>query len=130
MKLLVGSFHGNTIYFIWLMDPTTNFNELKKRVVLFETPRDLQPIMCFNIITWTKRYSLFPILSGLIEPSLRNFRISLSNGLFSPVGIGESIPSLRTVLESFLPHTAQQSILLVSHPISFNLPYLTKRDFS
>ena len=90
------------------MDPTTNFNELKKRVVLFETPRDLQPIMCFNIITRSKRYSLFPILSGLIKPSLRNFRISLANGLFSPVGIGELIPSLRTVLESFLPHTAPQ----------------------
>lgn len=34
----------------------------------------------------------FPILGGLIEPSLRNFRISLSNGLFSPIGIGGSIP--------------------------------------
>nr|pir hypothetical protein 77 - common tobacco chloroplast [Nicotiana tabacum]prf//1211235AD ORF 77 [Nicotiana tabacum] len=71
--------------------------------------------MRFNIITGSKRYSLFPILSGLIEPSLCNFRISLLNGLFSPAGIGSSIPSLRTVLENFLPHTAQQSILLVSH---------------
>ncbi|KAK7239968.1 hypothetical protein RIF29_43179 [Crotalaria pallida] len=53
-------------------------------------------------------WNLFPIFSGLIKPSLRNFRISLSNGLFSAVGIGESIPSLRTVLESFLPHTARQ----------------------
>ncbi|KAF1859072.1 hypothetical protein Lal_00000898 [Lupinus albus] len=34
-----------------------------------------------------KGYSLFPIFSGLIKPSLRNFRISLSNGLFSAVGI-------------------------------------------
>lgn len=75
---------------------------------LFETPCDLQPIMCFNIITRSKRYSLFPILSSLIKPSLRNFRISLANGLFSPVGIGGLIPSLRTVLESFLPHTAHQ----------------------
>ena len=90
---------------------------------LFKPPRDLQPIMRFNIITWSKRYSLFPILSRLIGPSFRNFRISLSNGLFSSVGIGGSIPSLRTVLESFLPHTAQQSIILVSH---LNLPYLTK----
>ncbi|MCE0480699.1 hypothetical protein HAX54_037750, partial [Datura stramonium] len=55
--------------------------------------RDLQPIMRFNIITGSKRYSLFPILSGLIEPSLCNFRISLLNGLFSPAGIGSSIPS-------------------------------------
>ncbi|GFQ03968.1 hypothetical protein PHJA_002910800, partial [Phtheirospermum japonicum] len=38
----------------------------------------------------------------------RNFRISLENGLFSPVGIGGLIPSLRTVLKSFLPHTAHQ----------------------
>ncbi|GER57860.1 cysteine proteinases superfamily protein [Striga asiatica] len=56
--------------------------------------------MCFNIITRSKRYSLFPILSGLIKPSFRNFRISLANGLFSPVGIGRLIPSLRTVLEA------------------------------
>ncbi|XP_020262654.1 uncharacterized protein At4g14100-like [Asparagus officinalis] len=62
-----------------------------EKIVLFETPRDLQPIMCFNIITWSKRYSLFPILSSLIGPSLRNFRITLQNGLFSPVGIGRSI---------------------------------------
>lgn len=82
-------------------------------ILLFETPRDPQPILCFNIIPRSKRYRLFPILSGLIEPSLRNFRISLLNGLFSPVGIGGSIPFLRTVLESFLPHTAPQSILLV-----------------
>lgn len=77
---------------------------------LFEASSDLQPIMCFNIIIRSKRYSLFPILSGLIEPSLRNCRISLSNGLFPPGGIGRSIPSLRTVLESFLPHTAQPSL--------------------
>ena len=77
---------------------------------------DLQPIMRFNIITGGKRYSLFPILSGLIEPSLRNFGIALSNGLFSPVGIGGLIPSLRTVLESFLTHTAQQFILLLWCP--------------
>ena len=94
---------------------------------LVETSSDFQPILCFNIITRSKCYSLFPILSGLIEPSLRNFRISLSNSLFSPVGIGRSIPSLRTVLESFLPHTAQLSILLVSH---FNLPYRTAWDSS
>lgn len=100
----------------------------KKRVLLFETSRDLQPILRFNIITRRKRYSLFPVLSGLIEPSLRNFRIALSNGLFSPVGIGGSIPSLRTVLESFLPHTAQHSILVVSH--FFYLPYLIEWDFS
>lgn len=81
--------------------------------------------MRFNIITGSKRYSLFPILSGLIEPSLRKFRISLLNGLFSPVGIGRSIPSLRTVLESFLPHTAQQPTLLVSR---FDLPYLMKSN--
>lgn len=96
-------------------------------MLLFETPCDLQPILCLNIIPGSKRYSLFPILSGLIEPSLRNFRISLSNGLFSPVGIGREIPSLRTVLESFLPHTAQQSILLVS---LFLIPYLIEWDFS
>ncbi|KAJ0427354.1 hypothetical protein HanIR_CPg0916141 (chloroplast) [Helianthus annuus] len=78
--------------------------------------------MSFNIITRSKCYSLFPILSGLVEPSLRNFRIPLANGLFSPVGIGGLIPSLRTVLESFLPHTARQSTLFVSH---LNLPYLT-----
>ncbi|KAF5791778.1 hypothetical protein HanXRQr2_Chr09g0398661 [Helianthus annuus] len=40
--------------------------------------------MSFNIITRSKCYSLFPILSGLVEPSLRNFRIPLANGLFSP----------------------------------------------
>lgn len=79
---------------------------------LFEAPRDRQPILCFNIITRSKRYRLFPILSGLSEPSLRHFRISLLNGLFSTVEIGGSIPSLRTVLESFLPHTAQQPTLL------------------
>lgn len=97
-------------------------------MLLIETPRDLQPILSLNIITRSKRYSLFPILSGLVEPSLRNFRISLSNGLFSPVGIGESIPSLRTVLESFLSHTAQYSILVVSY--FFNLPYLSEWDLS
>src|SRR4051812_20923543 len=87
---------------------------INKQSLLFlvETPRNLQPILCFNIITRSKRYSLFPILGGLVEPSLRNFGISLSNGLLSPVGIGLSIPSLRTVLEGFLPHTAPQSILL------------------
>lgn len=89
-------------------------NEKITKTFLFETSGDLQPIMRFNIISRSKRYSLFPILSGLIKPSLRNFRISLSDGLFSPVGIGGSIPSLRTVLETFLPHTAPQSILLVS----------------
>lgn len=66
------------------------------RCLLFETSRDLQPIMCFNIITRGKRYSLFPILNGLIKPSLYNFRI------------GGLIPSLRTILESFLPHTTHQ----------------------
>uniref|UniRef100_A0A7C8YNC9 Uncharacterized protein n=1 Tax=Opuntia streptacantha TaxID=393608 RepID=A0A7C8YNC9_OPUST len=90
------------------------FEIIKTFIFLFETPRDPQPILCFNIILGSKRYRLFPILSGLIEPSLRNFRISLLNGLFSPVGIGGSIPFLRTVLESFLPHTAPQPILLVS----------------
>ena len=83
-----------------------------KKKFLFETPRDRQPILCFNIITRSKRYSLFPILCGLSKPSLRHFRISLLNGLFSTVGIGGSIPSLRTVLESFLPHTARQPTLL------------------
>lgn len=95
------------IYRIW--------NKKKKETkekFLFEAPRDRQPILCFNIITRRKRYSLFPILSGLSEPSLRHFRISLLNGLFSTVGIGGSIPSLRTVLESFLPHTARQPTLL------------------
>ncbi|KAL4188255.1 hypothetical protein AMTRI_Chr09g43180 [Amborella trichopoda] len=105
------------------MDPTNNENQFKKRVFLFEAPRDLQPILCFNIITWSKRYSLFPILSCLIGPSLCDFRISLSNGLFSSVGIGGSILSLRTVLESFLPHTAQQSTLLA---FRLNLLYLTE----
>lgn len=93
---------------------------------LFKTSRDLQPIVRFNIITGSKGDGLFPILSGLIEPSLRNFRISLSNGLFSPVGIGKSIPSLRTVLESFLPHTARQSILLVSPFISSSISNKTR----
>lgn len=83
-----------------------------KEKFLFEAPRDRQPILCFNIITRRKRYSLFPILSSLSEPSLRHFRISLLNGLFSTVGIGGSFPSLRTVLESFLPHTARQPTLL------------------
>lgn len=45
--------------------------------------------MCFDVIARSKCYSLFPILSSLIEPSLRSFRISLSNGLFSSVGIGK-----------------------------------------
>lgn len=45
--------------------------------------------MCFDVIARSKCYSLFPILSSLIEPSLRSFRISLSNGLFSSVGIGQ-----------------------------------------
>lgn len=27
-------------------------------------PCDLQPILCFNIISWSKCYSLFPILSS------------------------------------------------------------------
>lgn len=99
-----------------------NLNKKWNNKLLFETPRDLQPIMCFNIITRSKRYSLFPILGSLIEPSFRYFRISLSNGLFSAVGIGRSIPFLRTVLESFLPHTAQQLISLVPR---FNRSYLT-----
>ena len=86
-------------------------------VFLFETSCDLQPILRFNIISWSKRYSLFPILRGLIEPSLRNFRISLPNGPFSSVRIGKQIPSIRTVLESFLPHTAQQSILSFGAPL-------------
>ena len=90
---------------------------------LVETSSDFQPILCFNIITRSKCYSLFPILSGLVEPSLRNFRIPLLNGLFSPVGIGGLIPSLRTVLESFLAHTARQSTLFLFH---LNLPYLTE----
>lgn len=90
---------------------------------LFETPCDLRLIMCFNIITKSKCYNLFPILSSLIEPNFHNFIISLANGLFSPIGIGRSIPSLRTVLESFLPHTAHQSFILMSH---FNLPYPNK----
>lgn len=80
MKLLIGPFDENNLfYLIDGSNKTTNFNELKKKVVLFEfeTPSDLQPIMCFNIITRTKSYSLFPILSSLIEPSLRNFRIPL-----------------------------------------------------
>ncbi|KAL4199178.1 hypothetical protein AMTRI_Chr03g143590 [Amborella trichopoda] len=89
------------------MDPTNNENHFKKSVFFFESPHDLQPILCFNLNTWSKRYSLLPILSCLIGPSLCDFRISLSNGLFSPVRIGGSIRSLRTVLESFLPHTAQ-----------------------
>lgn len=55
----------------------TYCHELKKRVVLFEPSCYLQPIMCFNIITRSKRYSLFPILSSLIGPSLCNFRITL-----------------------------------------------------
>ena len=108
-------------YFI-LQKDQKEFEQITKKLeiiriflLLFETPRDLQPIMRFNIIPRSKRYSLFPILGGLIEPSLRNFRISLSNGLFSPVRIGGSTPSLRTVRESFPPHTAPQSILLVSH---------------
>lgn len=117
---MIGSSSKNVI---WLMDQDEfkqrrkKFKLIKKNfLLLFETPRDLQPIMRFNIISRSKCYSLFPILSGLIEPSLRNFRIPLLNGLFSPVGIGicGSIPSLRTVLESFLPHTAPQWILLVS----------------
>lgn len=41
---------------------------------------------------------MFPILSNLIEPSLRNFRISLSNNLFSSVGLGGSILSLEAYL--------------------------------
>lgn len=106
------------------MYPTT---KLKRKVVLFKPPCDLQPIMCFYIITWSKRYSLFPILRSLIGPSLRNFRIPLSNGLFSPVGIGNEIPFLRTVLESFLSHTAPQLILLASH---LNPSYLTEFYFS
>lgn len=64
----------------------------KKFILLVETLRDPQPILSFNIILGSKRYRLFPILSGLIEPSLRNFIISLLNGLFSPVGIGGSFP--------------------------------------
>lgn len=80
MKLLIRSFHKNDPFY--LIDGSKNqtyFNSLKKRMVLFEFEalRDLQPIMCFNIITWSKRYSLFPILSSLIGPSLRNFRITL-----------------------------------------------------
>ena len=76
MKLLIAPFRGNNLfYLIDKSNKPTHFNELKKRVVLFEfeTSRDLQPIMCFNIITRAKRYSLFPIFSSLIEPSLRNF---------------------------------------------------------
>ena len=79
--------------------------------------------MRFNIITRSKCYSLFPILIGLIELSFCNFKISLANGLFSLVGIGGPIPSLRTVLESFLPHMVQQSCVLVSR---FNLPYFNE----
>ncbi|KAL4190787.1 hypothetical protein AMTRI_Chr07g77490 [Amborella trichopoda] len=93
------------------MDPTNNENQFIKRVFLFEA----------------KCYSLFSILSCLIGPSLCDFRISLSNGMFSSVGISGSITSLRTVLESFLPHTAQQSTLLV---FRLNLLYLTEIDFS
>ncbi|KAL4190771.1 hypothetical protein AMTRI_Chr07g77390 [Amborella trichopoda] len=91
------------------MDPTNNENQLKKRVFLFEAPRVLQPIL------------VFPILSCLIRPSLCDFIISLSNGLFSLVGIGGSIPSLRTIIESFLPHMAQQLTLLA---FRLNLMYL------
>ncbi|KAL4202128.1 hypothetical protein AMTRI_Chr02g219530 [Amborella trichopoda] len=105
------------------MDPTNNENQFKKRVFLFEASRDLQPIMCFNIITWSKRYRVFPILSCLIGPSLCDFRISLLNGMFSPVGIGGSIPFLKTIIESFLPHTAQQSTFLV---FRLNLLHLTE----
>ncbi|KAL4203666.1 hypothetical protein AMTRI_Chr01g105060 [Amborella trichopoda] len=91
------------------MDPTNNENQFKKRVFLFDAPRDLQPILCFNIITWSKRYNLFPILSCLIGPSLCDFRISLSNGLFSPVGIGGSIPSLEPYLRvSYLIRLSSQ----------------------
>jgi len=43
----------------------------------FETFGDLQPITCFNIITWSEHYSLFPILSSLIGPNFCNFRIAL-----------------------------------------------------
>lgn len=104
------------------------FEIIKTFILLFEAPRDPQPILCFNIIPRSKRYRLFPILSGLIEPSFRNFRIALLNGLFSPVGIGGSIPFLRTVLESFLPHTAPQSILLVSFFLPIILNQTEKRN--
>lgn len=115
MKFLDWLFLEEWFYFIWLIGQD-EFEIIRIFLLLFETSCDLQPIMRFNIISRSKRYSLFPIFSGLIEPSLRNFRIPLSNGLFSTVGIGicESIPSLRTVLESFLPHTAPRLILLVS----------------
>lgn len=102
-------------------DILQNKKKETKKKFLFEAPRDRQPILCFNIITRSKRYSLFPILGGLGKPSLRHFRISLLNGLFSTVGIGGSIPSLRTVLESFLPHTARQPTLLVYQFFHFNL---------
>uniref|UniRef100_A0A7N0RAR1 Cytochrome f large domain-containing protein n=1 Tax=Kalanchoe fedtschenkoi TaxID=63787 RepID=A0A7N0RAR1_KALFE len=61
--------------------------------------------MSFNIIPRSKCYSLFPILSGLVEPSLRNFKIALSNGLFSPVGIGAS-----PIEEPFLAESSSPGI--------------------
>ena len=60
------------IHFILLIGSTNNkkykkiLNKIINIVFLFETPHDFQPIMCFNIITRSKCYSLFPILSGLI----------------------------------------------------------------
>ena len=45
---------------------------------------------------------------------IRDFIISQENGLFSSIGIGGYIPSLKIELESFLPHTTQQSFILVS----------------
>ena len=55
-------------YFINVLWEVFVFGEC---VLLFETSSDLQPIMRFNIITRSKCYSLFPILSGLVEPYRR-----------------------------------------------------------
>jgi len=79
-------------------------------MVLFEMPHDLQPIMCFNTITWSKRHSLSNT-QRLDWTKPPDFQSHLVECLFPLVEIGGSIPSLRIVLENFRPHTLQQLIL-------------------
>lgn len=77
MKFLIRSY--DLIYLINGSTTKPSILGKKRSMVLFKFKalRNLQPVLCFNIISRSKRYSLFPIFSSLIKPSFRNFRITL-----------------------------------------------------
>ncbi|GMN38871.1 hypothetical protein TIFTF001_008100 [Ficus carica] len=56
------------------------------KVALLPIPLGTADFLVHHIHAFTIHVTLD--FGSLIEPSFRNFRISLSNGLFSPVGIG------------------------------------------